>query len=64
MEANEISFKQKFGKDLLTLLLSKYEQSQSFVTGIPGKMQYNSRLGKVLLLVITTMRWTFESVIG
>ncbi|RXZ77532.1 DUF2399 domain-containing protein [Paenibacillaceae bacterium] len=46
MEADEISFKQKFGKDLLTLFLNKYEQSQSFVTGTPGKMRPQLIIGK------------------
>ncbi|MCP3776367.1 DUF2220 domain-containing protein [Paenibacillus sp. MZ04-78.2] len=46
MEVDEIGFKQKFGRDLLTLLLDKYEQSQSFATGTPGKVRPQLVIGK------------------
>lgn len=39
MELTEPYFKQKFIRQLLEVLLSKYEQSRSFVTGIPGKQR-------------------------
>ncbi len=46
MEADEIGFKQKFGRELLTLFLDKYEQSQSFATGTPGKIRPQLVIGK------------------
>ncbi len=39
MDGNEPDFKDQFKKDLLGALIGKYEQSQAFVTGIPGKQR-------------------------
>lgn len=39
MELNETSFKKQFICQLLEVLLGKFEQSQSFVTGTPGKQR-------------------------
>jgi hypothetical protein len=46
MESSEIGFKRRFGRELLNLLLDKYEQSQSFVTGTPGKMRPQLRMAR------------------
>jgi len=39
MELNESLFKRQFIRQLLEVLLGKYEQSQSFTTGVPGKQR-------------------------
>lgn len=46
MEAVEIGFKRQISQELLDLLLDKYEQSQAFATGTPGKMRPQLVVGK------------------
>jgi len=46
MSVNEKEYKRWFIRELLELLLRKYEQSQTFRTGIPGKMRPQLVIGK------------------
>ncbi|WP_248928628.1 Wadjet anti-phage system protein JetD domain-containing protein [Paenibacillus hamazuiensis] len=46
MELNESSYKRQFTRRLLDILLGKYEQSQSFATGVPGKQRPQLAMGK------------------
>ncbi len=39
MEWNEPNFKDQFKKELLGTLIGKYEQSQAFIIGVPGKQR-------------------------
>lgn len=46
MSVNEHEYKRRFVFELLELLLRKYEQSQTFQTGIPGKIRPQLVMGK------------------